>query len=91
MDFKIKKTQVAVEYSLSVEKEIFTKIINKDSEADKQLFEQLMELDGISEVDYDYHYGSQLYVTLDPEYDYSSTWFAVYKIMDDYIKNEKEI
>ena len=87
MDFKVKKMMVAVDYALTVDEEIFLKIIDKDAEgSDKQLFEQLMELDGVSEVDYDCHYGSQLYVTLDPKYDIPSTWFAVYKIMDDYIK-----
>jgi len=90
MDFKIKRTIVAVDYSLTIPEEIFLKIVDKDNQGSddevKPLFEQLMELDGISEVDYDCHYGPQLYVTIDPEYDYPSIWFAIYKIMDDYIK-----
>ena len=89
MDFKVKKMMVAVDYALTVDEEIFKKILDKDDESTDEretLYEQLVNFDGISEVDYDGHYGPQLYVTLDPEYDYSSTWFAIYKIMDDYIK-----
>ena len=89
MNFKIKKMMVAVDYALTVDDEIFLKIIDKDDQGsadETQLFEKLMELDGISGVDW--HYGPQLYVTLDPKYDIPSTWFAVYKIMDDYVKSE---
>jgi hypothetical protein len=90
MDFKVKKMMVSVEYALTVDNDIFSKILDKDDEAGdftETLSQQLMEtLDGVSEVDYDGHFGPHIYIHLDPKFDYSSTWFAVYKIINDYVK-----
>ena len=79
-----KKRMVIVGYSLTLEKE-FVKILDKDDISRKPLYEQLLEIDGVSEVEYDGEYGPEIYINLDPKYDYSSTWFAIYKIIDDYL------
>ena len=92
MNFKVKKLCVAVEYSLTVDPEILKTILDKDDELagnteHEALFDQLMNtVDGVTDVDYDGHYGPNIFIHLDPKYDYSSTWFGIYKIIDDYIK-----
>ena len=89
MNFKVKRLCVAIEYALSIDPEVLNTILEKDNEQEPQdmLYQQLMDtVDGITDVDYDGHFGPLIYVHLDPEYDYSSTWFGIYKIIDDYIK-----
>lgn len=82
-----KRDRVIVGYSLTLEKESLVKILDKDEKMKaKPLYEQLLEIDGVSEVEYDGHYGPQIYINLDPKYDYSSTWAAIYGTIEDYLK-----
>ena len=80
------RTLVASEYTLQVDPEFLNSVLDKDAEVIETLCEQLTDVDGVREVDYNVHFGSYIFINIDQKRDYSTTWHKIYKIIDDYIK-----
>ena len=76
-------------YSISISEERFTEISEAESYKNPDYFEsdyttigeQLDKLDGVWNVEYNGHFGSAIYLTLDVEHDNDETWAEIEKII----------
>lgn len=76
---------ISTNYSIDVPvKELLT-IMVKDGEVEHPLYMLLIEIDGISDVDYNGHFGPHIYITLDIGYDNEDVWKAVHETIENYL------
>jgi len=57
-----------------------------DSDWDEVLSEQLDLLDGITDSDYNGHFGNYIFLTIDSKYDNDKTWDAIETTIKNHIK-----
>ncbi len=74
-------------YSISISEERFTEIADEESYKNTNplsntIGEQLDRLDGVWNVEYNGHFGSAIYLTLDVEHDNNETWTEIEAIIN---------
>lgn len=57
-------------------------------EDEENLVEKLEEIDGVSEVEYNGHFGPAVYLTVDNGNDTSDTWVEIYSCIRHFINKE---
>ena len=84
----MKKRLTALTYVVALTEEQFAHIIKKDL---KIAFEEELELDvllsginGITDVDYNGHYGAVIIISLDAEFDTETTWQRIKDTINGY-------
>lgn len=81
MEFITTATSYCVELSV----EVFQKIVDKDDEVEKPLVFVLDELDGVCEVDYNGHFGPNIFFTVDADHDGEEKKKEIQKAIEDYM------
>ena len=76
---------IVTQYEVGISEESFDAITDRDiHESDcKQLYEQLLEVDGVADVDYNGMFGSYIYLTICKEHDCADTWDKINKLIRD--------
>jgi len=86
------KEPYKISFRIKVLLENFFEIEDKDSEAivndEKTLADLLDELPFVSNVDYNGHFGSAIYLDMDIDADTEENWNKIQKIIKDYIRTE---
>lgn len=82
----MKKTLVESTYCIDVDKDWIEKIITYEIDnMDECLFEILDKIEGVSGTDYNGHFGSYIWVTIDPEKDNDRLWEKIEKTIRGYV------
>jgi hypothetical protein len=90
----MKFVQTAIQYCVELSTLTFTAIMNEDSrrenkgEYDNILASKLDKIDGVSNVDYNGHFGPNVFFTLDMNYKIDPTIKAIRKMIDTYVEGE---
>ena len=58
----------AIKFDIEVTKEELSKILDLDNEVDVPLYQELEKIEGVSEIDYDGHFGPYIFLTVDLEH-----------------------
>ena len=91
---KLTKTATCTKYAINISKENLLKILEKDSEllgstdiAEDPLYLEIETCsDGISEIDYDGHFGPYIFLTLEKKYDTDATWDVIYSTIRGFLE-----
>lgn len=78
-------------YSIPLPVDVFRAILSKDTAQDtfeECLYHKLGEIEGVYQVDYDGHFGSQIEVQIETELDTKFTRFEIEQTIKDYVENE---
>jgi len=76
---------MSTNYALDIPAEKLSAIMDKDCEAEDSLYMLLIKIDGVSDVDYNGHFGPHIYITLDIEYENEDVWKTIYKMIENYL------
>ncbi len=83
------KTLTGVQYTLKISRAWFINIIDKDDEymhdSIKTLYERLMGIEGIHEIDYNGHFGARIFIGMEKSADTRKTWKLIRKTVKDYV------
>ena len=88
---QITRVRTATSYQYQISKERFTAIVDRDNEVEtyaEMLCAQLEALDGVSDVEYNGHFGANIYLTVDADHDGSKTATAIFDLIWNYSENE---
>jgi hypothetical protein len=81
INYKVVQTAYCIELSIDE----FQKIMDYDGDSfhydSDTLHDMLAEIGGISEIDYDAHFGANVYVIIDKEHDNGKTWNQIDEII----------
>ena len=79
-----------ISYCIDVPEEDFLRLSNREFEHPEltSLCEDLEAIEGIREVDYDGHFGSCVYVTIEAEHDNDQTKNQVIKVISNHLSKE---
>ena len=84
----MKKRLAASTYVVSLTEEQFTHIIKKDLklafEEELELDVLLSQIDGITDADYNGHYGAVIIISLDADHDHETTWQRIKDTINGY-------
>jgi len=82
----------ATKYTIALEDNVLLEIMDKDRDigVGKELWETIGKIDGVQDVDYDGHFGNNIYVTVDTRHDTEGTWKLIYGLINQYITTEKD-
>lgn len=72
-------------YVLEVSVQNLLDIMRKDMDTEKPLYRQLIDIDGVSDIDYDGHFGPHIYLTVSQEHYNTDTWSIIYKTIGNYL------
>jgi hypothetical protein len=90
----MKFIQTAIQYCIELSSITFTAIVDEDSrrenegDYDNHLVHELEKIDGVDRVDYNGHFGSNIFFTLDLEYEIDPTIKTIRKVIDIYLEEE---
>jgi hypothetical protein len=83
----INATAVQTVYCIEVTVEEFQKLMDKENLGmDGNLFSKLHKLDGVYNIEYNGHFGANIWVTIDKEHDNGKTWNTIEEIINGFIK-----
>ncbi|MHC4315631.1 MAG: hypothetical protein ACYSW3_24570 [Planctomycetota bacterium] len=89
---KIECTQK--QYCIAISRENFIKIMEKDFELqnedlwDDTLNSILDNVKGVSDCDYNGHFGAYIFISVDPEFENNKFWESIKKIINDYVTDK---
>ena len=79
---------VSTKYVIILKDRALGDIMRKDSEAeevDQELWGAIGLLDGVIDVDYDGHFGNNIYIEIDIEHDTKDTWKLICGLINKYV------
>ena len=81
---------IVTQYEVGISEESFDAITDRDiHESDcKQLYEQLLEIEGVYDVDYNGHFGTHIYLSIHKEHDHDDTWKVINRMVRDYVNGD---
>ena len=83
----IKKQVCKTHYYLNLSQKKTNIILKRDS----GLYDCLFKINGVSDIDYDYHFGNGLWLSIDSFYDVLKTWIAIDLIINLWLSGDKII
>lgn len=80
---KLKKCKTKISYCVEIEPEQMLQISNKEkASGESELYDQLLEVTGLTYCHYHPNFGSYIHFNLEPQYDTKATWKEIERIIN---------
>jgi len=81
------KELASSKYVIALKKGTLLKILDKENQVEdyNELWVILENINGVSGVEYNGHFGNYIYLEIKKEHDSSNTWRSIYDVINNYI------
>ena len=85
-NFTFKKVATSTKYCVPYGLENYKKMIDIELDEEKSLYELLDSIEGIVEVDYNGHFGPNIWIEVDSDYDNLVLWSRIDRILKKFVE-----